>query len=125
MGLQGLVPCNTLMTCSANKQLRVRDEKNSKESASRSIRKMQRVAEDSRVSSALKRAFMTLKEMFLGMPASERSRMFLTVKEAASILAKKASSVRRMIDEDKLKGVKVGGTWWVYRPSLEELVQDS
>ncbi|MGA2992907.1 MAG: helix-turn-helix domain-containing protein [Candidatus Korobacteraceae bacterium] len=68
---------------------------------------------------------MTLKEMFLGMPASERSRMFLTVKEAASILAKKASSVRRMIDEDKLKGVKVGGTWWVYRPSLEELVQDS
>ena len=67
---------------------------------------------------------MTLKEMCLSCPLDSRSVAFLSVKDAAYLLGKHPSAIRRMIDEGKLKAVKVGGTLFVYRPSLEQLVKD-
>ena len=67
---------------------------------------------------------MTVKNIFLSMPPKDRSD-FLSVKDAAYILGKHPSAIRRMIDEGKLKAVKVGGTWSVYRPSLEQQIQES
>jgi len=67
---------------------------------------------------------MTLKETFLSVPVERRGAEFLSVKEAAYLLGKHPSAIRRMIDEGKIQAIKVGGTFLVYKPSLLQLVQE-
>jgi excisionase family DNA binding protein len=48
---------------------------------------------------------------------------FLTVKEAAALLRKSPSAIRSWIDAGKLRAVRVGGTLYVSRCSIGEMVR--
>jgi len=45
---------------------------------------------------------------------------FVTTEEAAARSGLRAGSVRRMLREKDLEGVKIGGTWLVLKKSFEE-----
>ena len=59
-----------------------------------------------------------LVERFLN--AKMRGRDFLTVKQAAVLLNKDDSTIRQMVSKGFLSALKVGGTIYIYRPSLIE-----
>ncbi|PWU05350.1 MAG: hypothetical protein C5B51_14795 [Terriglobia bacterium] len=48
---------------------------------------------------------------------------FLGVGEAAGILRKTDGAVRSLVRERRLRGVKVGGTVWLWKPSLVRFVR--
>ena len=67
---------------------------------------------------------MNLKQKFLTLSQTQRDAEFVSVKNAAHLLAKHRTAIRRLIAQQKLSAVKVGGTYYIFRPSLEELVEE-
>jgi excisionase family DNA binding protein len=49
---------------------------------------------------------------------------FLTVKEAADLLGKGQTTIRTWIDTGKLQALRVGGTLYVYKGSLRQVIED-
>ena len=67
---------------------------------------------------------MNLKERFLTLSQAQRDAQLLPVKDAAYLLRKHRTAVRRLIAQKKLSAVQVGGTYYVDRQSLEEFVKE-
>jgi excisionase family DNA binding protein len=51
--------------------------------------------------------------------------LFADVKECAAALKKAETTVRRWVAYGKLKGVRVGRTIWIYRPSLQMAIEEA
>jgi excisionase family DNA binding protein len=49
---------------------------------------------------------------------------FLLVKQTAAILRKSESTIRRLVREGTIRSLKVGGTVWIWMPSLDALISD-
>lgn len=49
---------------------------------------------------------------------------FVSVKDAASTLRKSESAIRQMLPEGKVRAAKVGGTIWIWLPSLRVLIRE-
>ena len=45
---------------------------------------------------------------------------YVTTKEAAALLGIRVDSVIHLLAADRLRGKKIGNTWLVYKPSIEE-----
>jgi excisionase family DNA binding protein len=50
---------------------------------------------------------------------------YMTTEEAAKVLGFHVISIRRMVREGRLKGVKVGPTWLVAKKSMEDYKRNS
>jgi excisionase family DNA binding protein len=61
-----------------------------------------------------------LVERFLNAPLRERERDFWTVKQVAALLNKDDSTIRQMVSKGFLSALKVGGTIYVFKPSVVE-----
>lgn len=61
-----------------------------------------------------------LVERFLNASEHERKRDFWTVKQVAVLLNKDDSTIRQMVAKGSLSALKVGGTIYVFKPSVVE-----
>jgi excisionase family DNA binding protein len=50
---------------------------------------------------------------------------FVDVSECAAALKKAETTVRRWVAYGKLRGVRVGRTLWIYRPSLQAAIEEA
>jgi excisionase family DNA binding protein len=48
---------------------------------------------------------------------------FLTIKETAALLGKSDTTMRAWVDAGKVDAVKVGGTLYVHKPSLNRMIR--
>ena len=61
-----------------------------------------------------------LVERFLSATRRERDQDFWTVKQVAALLNKDDSTIRQMVSKGYLSALKIGGTIYIYKPSLVE-----
>jgi excisionase family DNA binding protein len=61
-----------------------------------------------------------LVDRFLRLPLKERDAEFPTVKEVAVLLGKDDSTIRGMVREDKLRGLKIIGRIRIHLPSVRD-----
>lgn len=47
---------------------------------------------------------------------------FISVKDAAALLRQTPGAIREKVRQHKLHGVKVGGSVWIWRPSLDDFI---